>query len=501
MQSLSENRFSLHQAIFILTLTCVGIGVSAAAWYIWGLPREWAVFGFLALLMPFVLFTVKDMRRFVMWWMIFLIPLGADYKFFYQRSISGHDGVALGTTEIFLMILVLQWLIRAVRDRHQTRIKAFPAIALPTLALAAMCVLSMVNAKNVALSLFDTIVYIKMLIFFLFLANNIRNQEDLTIVLNALFLGLFIESLIMMLQFYRGSSLGLIGTEEMSSFVQYKSEARIFLRPGGTVGNVNGFARYLGFILPIASVMMLTTRNRRVLLLGFLASLAGLVALILTQSRSVWGAYGIGMVLALAFVVTRQLVTMRTLKRISIAALMVAALAVIYGDFIYSRLTSDDHGSAKARLTTAEVALRIIEDHPIIGVGANNYDSYLRSYWLVEDPFTRIAVVHNNYLLIMAEIGIVGFAAFAWLLIALWVRTQRAMTCRVKYFREVAVGIFASLVCFLLASLADGYKSSLTLMYLFWTLAAIIEALIHMDETYREQAFGMLLDTGKNYDV
>lgn len=501
MQSLSDNRFSLQNAIFLLTLTCIGIGVSAAAWLIWGLPSGWAVFGFLALLLPFILAIAKDMRRFVMWWMLFLIPLGVDYKFFYQRSIAGHDGIALGTTEILLSILLVQWLIRAVRERHESQMKLFPAIALPTISLIAMCVVSMLAAENVALSLFDTIVYIKMLIFFLYLANNIRSEQDLTIVLTALFLGLFLESVIMMLQNYLGTDLGLVGTEETSRFVQYRTGAHVYLRAGGTVGNVNGFARYLGFILPVASVLMLTTRKRSILTLAFLSSLGGLVALILTQSRSVWGPYALGMGLALVYIISRGLITMRTLKRITIAAVLVAAVMVIYGDLVYTRLTSDDGGSAKTRLTTAKVALRIFEDHPVIGIGANNYDSYIRKYWVADDLFTKIAVVHNNYLLMLAELGVLGFAVFMWLHVAFWRRTQRAMNCRVKYFREVAVGIFASLICYLLAALADGYKSSPTLMYMFWALMAIIEALIYMDENYKEQAFELLLNERQNYDV
>jgi len=184
----------------------------------------------------------------------------------------------------------------------------------------------------------------------------------------------------------------------------------------------------------------------------------------------------------------RNLVTLRTLKRIGMALLLVAGLAFFYGETVYNRLTGDDHGSAKSRLTTARVALEIINDHPVLGVGVNNYDSYIREYWHIDDPFTKIAVVHNNYLLILAEIGLLGFAAFIWLLAAVLVRTLKAMKSRVKFLREVAVGLFVSVVCFLLASLADGYKSSLTLMYLFWTVAAITEALIHLDKNWRDQA-------------
>ncbi|HNW60097.1 MAG TPA: O-antigen ligase family protein [bacterium] len=491
--TLQEEKPFVQQVIALLALTALAVGVSAAAWFIWGLRAGWSMFAFIGLLMPFVLAMVKDVRRFVMWWLLFLIPLGLDYKFFYQRSISGHSGLAVGTTEILLCVLVVQWLISAVRERNQRRIYWFPAITLPTLALITMAGLSLLAARSITLGLFDIAMYVKMLIFFLFLANNLRDQQDVALALSALLLGLVMESGIMVAQYYTGSALGLVGTEELSNFVAYKRDAQMVLRPGGTVGNVNGFARYLGYILPVASILMLTTRERKMFLLSLLAGVGGLVALILTQSRSVWGAYLIAMLLALLFVLMRHLITLRTLKRMGAALLLIGGLVFFYGDTVYNRLTGDDHGSAKSRLTTARVALEIINDHPVIGVGVNNYDSYIRQYWHIEDPFTKIAVVHNNYLLILAEMGVIGFGAFLWLLAALLVRTVKAMQCRVKFFREVAVGLFASVVCFLLASLADGYKSSLTLMYLFWTIAAITEALIRLDEGWHEQTLEFLI--------
>ena len=486
--SVNEERSLLRQIINLLILAAIAVGVSSAAWLIWGLREGWSMYAFIGLLMPFVLAIVRDLRRFVMWWMLFLIPLGLDYKFFYQRSISGHSGIAIGTTEILLFILLVQWLVTAVHERNRERIQLFPAITLPTLALIVMSSFSMLAARNITLSLFDIVMYVKMLIFFLYLANNIRDSQDVRLVITALLFGLVLESGVMVAQYYSGSALGLVGTEELSNFVAYKREARMVLRPGGTVGNVNGFARYLGFILPIASILMLTTRERKMFLLSLFAALGGLIALILTQSRSVWGAFLIAMMAGMVFVLLRHLVTLRTLKRIGMALLLIAGLSFFYGETVYNRLTGDDHGSAKSRLTTARVALDIINDHPVLGVGVNNYDSYIREYWRIEDPFTKIAVVHNNYLLILAEIGLIGFAAFLWLLAALLVRTMTAMRCRVKFFREVAVGLFVSVICFLLASLADGYKSSLTLMYLFWTIAAITEALSHLDRSWRDKA-------------
>jgi len=155
------------------------------------------------------------------------------------------------------------------------------------------------------------------------------------------------------------------------------------------------------------------------------------------------------------------------------------------------RLTAYDYGSAKARLTTAKVALKIINDHPYLGVGANNYDFYIRNYWSIEDVFTKIAVVHNYYLLMIAQLGIVGFISFLWLLIAFFTRIRAAMRSRVRYFRQIAVGVMASFICFLLAALMDGYQG-MVLLYIFWGLAAMVEAINGREEDYDDQIVELL---------
>ncbi|MBN2357396.1 hypothetical protein JXO59_14880, partial [candidate division KSB1 bacterium] len=107
MQSLTVNRNHPNQLVFSLLITCVAIVVSAGAWYVWQLETKWAVFGFLAILFPFIVAMTRDVRRFLIWMMIFLIPLGIDYKLFYHISHSGQTGVSLGTTEIILFILLI----------------------------------------------------------------------------------------------------------------------------------------------------------------------------------------------------------------------------------------------------------------------------------------------------------------------------------------------------------------------------------------------------------
>lgn len=80
--------------------------------------------------------------------------------------------------------------------------------------------------------------------------------------------------------------------------------------------------------------------------------------------------------------------------------------------------------SASARLAVWANTIDMVRDHPA-GVGINNwkvvYPKYSRSRVIdeVTSSETHFEEVHNDYLQMMAEIGIIGFAFYLWILVSL----------------------------------------------------------------------------------
>ena len=62
------------------------------------------------------------------------------------------------------------------------------------------------------------------------------------------------------------------------------------------------------------------------------------------------------------------------------------------------------------RVSMQEVALRVIQDHPWFGVGFNNYLLAIPSY--IQGKEVDTIFVHNIYLLIAAEMGLIGLGVF-----------------------------------------------------------------------------------------
>jgi O-antigen ligase len=204
-------------------------------------------------------------------------------------------------------------------------------------------------------------------------------------------------------------------------------------------------------------------------------------------TRSAWIGLFVSILAMVPYLFARGHVNLRLVNKVGIAALVFSALIVVYSSLIVGRIMEYDFGSAKTRVTTARVALNIIRDHPFLGVGINNYGTVIEDYWDAEDTFTRRSAVHNTYLLIGTEIGLFGFGAYLLLLIIAFSRIRRAIRVQSNFLSIVAIGIMGSYAGFAVTALSDkSHKESYILLYLFWGLLAVIEAIIHLDENRGE---------------
>jgi len=461
--------------IFLVTICCASIAV----WAVWALDLKWALFTLMGMLFPFALVLLKNIRRFILGLLVFSIPLNADYNFMFHPSPGGANSFSIGLTEVLLFLLFFHTLFHVASHKGTVKFHFFPAISWPAVFLLLFYCLSVLNATDLLWSAFDIFNLLKVIVFFLVIANNIRQKEDLTLVLTALFLGLVSQAVIVGLQFFLGSThLSILGLGESNRMLAFEMETADVSRPGGTVGHCNHLARYIGLLLPVSIILSLVSGSRLVRWFSAIVSITGIVALISTLTRSSWIGLIASVMIMVPYMFMWRLMSFRTMSKFFAATLIFAGIIAAFGPVIIGRITSYDLGSARTRITTAKVAWNIIQDHPVLGVGINNYGTALEKYWDAEDPFTRKAAVHNTYLLYMAEIGVPGFIVYLWLLIAFFIRIKSAIRGRVRLYSAIAIGILGSFAGYLLTALTDkSYKESLTLLLIFFTLAAIIESI------------------------
>jgi O-antigen ligase len=156
----------------------------------------------------------------------------------------------------------------------------------------------------------------------------------------------------------------------------------------------------------------------RFLLLVFLATFS--IAFVKTQSRS--GLIALGVASVVAVVVAGPV-----RGRLLAIVLVVAAIGLLY--YVYAappalraRVTSITAGAGTAsplREDTWQIALRAAGDHPVLGVGLGNFPAIESRYFISNLNIVEVRslrhdqlVVHNAYLEVLAELGVVGALLF-----------------------------------------------------------------------------------------
>jgi O-antigen ligase len=202
--------------------------------------------------------------------------------------------------------------------------------------------------------------------------------------------------------------------------------------------------------------------------------LAGL-ALVLTQSRGGWFAVLLSLALLWLADVHRH---GRWLAVPAIATALVSLVLLFPQSPITERLTGDDQGSSRGRLPLMRTALEIIRDHPLLGVGPNNYSVAMKQYGAVYGKWGDWTyTVHNKFLLVWAETGIGGLAAFLWFLWGTIRLGWSGWKASDPSLSPLALGFTAALIGQMVHMQVDLFNAR-PQVEMLWVLAALV-AVIH----------------------
>jgi O-antigen ligase len=104
-----------------------------------------------------------------------------------------------------------------------------------------------------------------------------------------------------------------------------------------------------------------------------------------------------------------------------------------------ARITEFRANQGSGRVDLWEVAVQVFRDHPIIGVGAGNFRVVEPSYSITDinllstrAVLDKSEVVHNSYLHVLAETGLIGLALFILVIVTALAMGMRA----IKTFSE-----------------------------------------------------------------
>lgn len=208
-------------------------------------------------------------------------------------------------------------------------------------------------------------------------------------------------------------------------------------RPDGTFGHYMTYAGALMLAVPV----LLTVHRGVAGLWHRLLALGALLLVGLTMTRSAW----IGSAVALLVYALLRWVpgkAPRPRQRpgswatwgvplvVGVIVAAVVLLSLAGTEALYQRgasIFSLDNPTNRDRLAMAATGLRIIEAHPVLGVGPGLMERVYPAWrveWAVKEENPHL---HNNALQIAAERGLAGLATWLWLMAALAVGTWRVL--------------------------------------------------------------------------
>lgn len=236
-------------------------------------------------------------------------------------------------------------------------------------------------------------------------------------------------------------------------------------RVTGPLDDPNFYAMILLIAMPMATYRVLTEKDKVSRTLALIAALLIAMTIIFTYSR---GAFLALTIVGILIVRERKISFYKVGAVVVVVGFLVTPIlpagftdriATLTSILPGGGLQNQTEVSFRGRSSEALVAIQMFFDHPIIGVGRENYANRYLDYSVRLGLDNRLEdrQAHSLYLEVAAESGIVGIIAFGWMLIILFMGSQQAKVMMRQIKREDLVswisGIQLGLVGYLLASI------------------------------------------------
>ena len=445
---------------------------------------KWAVFiigAVAALAILIILGTMtKRLQGTLLFAAVATLPMFYDINFFWRDDVSFSvlaNGISVNLFEVVLAPLAMLWLYEMWLDPKK-RVIRFPrvwAVLLLALLFINLCSAAFI-AREPFFAFSMVIAQIKCYLVMFFLANYVRDERTFRLLGFAFAAILIIEGLVVLEQRF----LGVIFTAENLGrliSLESKSGTGTLLRLAGTLNHPNDLAMYLNLSIPWVTFMLIREKNLvpRLYLVG--ALLLAAAALVGTGSRGGW----LGLAIALCicgFLWLRKQGKNPYVGMSVVGFFMVIGFTLLFAfsQTFQDRLTKGDAGAAEVRFPLMSVAMEMIKDRPIGGVGLNLYTRemipYDRTSYFIAYRYNH--PVHNTFLMVAAETGLPSLLLFCVFISVLIRDAFRVMHENEGTVAIVGTGMLGMLITWFVHNQVNltAPFNDLTLWALFGVLAA-----------------------------
>src|SRR3989338_1330555 len=311
--------------------------------------------------------------------------------------------------------------------------------------------------------------FIEPLLFFLVLTNVLKNDKDKEIILWSLGLATLVVSLLAIYQKFTGFGIaepGWVGAD-------HRRVTSIFTSP-------NSVGLYLGPIVMIyLSWLIAEVKNVRRSILKILILTPALLAILFTLSQGTW----LGMLAAAIFLgyFARPAEAGRSGGWNKKWTTIIVALAVILvllvptaRNIVWPTLTFQD-AAGQNRLVLLQMSQQYLLENPknfVLGAGIFGFSQIQNQ---LREPLKMEALLypHNIIFNFWLEIGLLGLAAFGWLIIKFFKAGATSYQLPTTNYRWLTLGLMAAMIVILVHGLVDVPYFKNDLAILFWIIIGL----------------------------
>ncbi|MEK7325835.1 MAG: O-antigen ligase family protein, partial [Chloroflexota bacterium] len=463
----------------------VSLFLWASAWLTWGSDAAQAIrkYGDAAPLIltiltaglfyysPFLLLTLASLAAlFILFYLLpgLALPLIAFAAPFYLLPRPLWDR-AFAMVEILTLLAVVPAILRLVPTLRVLPFSLSPFLPLDLSVLAFVAVsaasLFVAEVRGVAIREFRVIV-LEPALFYLLLRIIPLDEKQIWRIVDFFLLGAVVVAAIGLGNLITGTNL----------ITAEGGVARI----RSVFGSPNNLGLFLGRALPISVAVALMSRHRARRALYALAALVIGIAIILTFSK---GALLLGVPISLSVVIIFWG------GRRAVAAL--AGLAAVGGLTLiplsrhprFADLLNLSSGTSFIRIQLWRSALKMFADHPILGVGLDNFLYAYRGKYILPEAWEEpnLPHAHNIFLDALTRLGVLGFAALVAMLVSFFMvgadcirETTRQAN---RDLRALTIGLIASMVNMLAHGLVDTGYWFVDLAFVFMMALGLMAAI------------------------
>jgi hypothetical protein len=415
-------------------------------------------------------------RPFAVFGLIFCVPFSLAAHFVYRPNMGASDGLAVYLTDLWVVWLLVDAMVQRQKGTRKP-LRDFAGFLVPVILLLTADLISFTRSGDLQLSIYGFIEHFRAALLFVVLAFSLRQGKreldaaSLAVVWAVITIG-GICGVEMLLQRHLG----------FRAYTPGEYDDQVFRSAGLSTPTLA--AGYLAALMPLVAIEYFFPISKARKRLAGLGLVLGIVGLGCTLSRAAVGILAIG-VIPLFMLLRRQRLIRR--GRMILGLLFIALLAVGLTDKITARADEGRIATLDGRTGLIDTALNMASDSPVIGQGLNNYEFKMFGFIPSDERQSFEYLVHNKFLLTLAETGPLGLIA----LVSLLGIASRRSFLLARRGLPMGTGLLCSVIIVALHMNVESYTSGPILLNV-WILTAIVAGFWSSQEMTAQSAAGAL---------